>query len=325
MSNFGGTEDSAPVIAAGAKTTSLFATKSILQALAVTAAYLLLSYALVGFRTDQLVLAGIFNALFFGSRVTRRFILGFSVFIVYWIVFDYMKAFPNYHFNQVHIRDLYLLEKSWFGIREEGMLLSPNEFLAQHATPVLDFISGCFYLCWVPVPLVFAAILFFRNRNLFFQFSLTFFWVNLLGFVVYYLYPAAPPWYVEQYGFGFLPHTPGNTAGLARFDAMTGLGIFKGLYSKSSNVFAAMPSLHASYMMIVVFYGIKAGLKAWNILFAIVMVGIWFTAVYTGHHYLLDVLAGMLCAVVGIASFRWWASSKNGKSVLAKLVRVTER
>jgi membrane-associated phospholipid phosphatase len=33
------------------------------------------------------------------------------------------------------------------------------------------------------------------------------------------------------------------------------------------------------------------------------MVGIWFTAVYASHHYILDVLAGITCAVIGISLF----------------------
>ena len=28
--------------------------------------------------------------------------------------------------------------------------------------------------------------------------------------------------------------------------------------------------------------------------------GIWFTAVYTGHHYVIDVLLGIAVAIVGI-------------------------
>jgi membrane-associated phospholipid phosphatase len=33
------------------------------------------------------------------------------------------------------------------------------------------------------------------------------------------------------------------------------------------------------------------------------MVGIWLSAIYTGHHYLLDVLAGILVCFAGIISF----------------------
>jgi membrane-associated phospholipid phosphatase len=127
--------------------------------------------------------------------------------------------------------------------------------------------------------------------------------VNLLGFVVYYIYPAAPPWYLQEYGSHFLSHTPGNTAGLARFDAYFDISVFKNLYAKSSNVFAAMPSLHSSYPLIVIYYGIKERLGLINIVFAVVMGGIWFAAVYTSHHYVLDVLAGIICAAIGILLF----------------------
>lgn len=269
----------------------------------ISAVYLLVSWRLVGFTSDQLVLIGIFNVMYFASPVTRKFILGFSIFIVYWIVFNYMKAFPNYEFDPVHIAGLYHEEKSLFGIRFNGMLLTPNEYLRAHATTFLDVAGGIFYLCWIPVPLAFAAYLFFKNRPQFLRFALTFFLVNLIGFVIYYLYPAAPPWYVQYHRFNFIAGTPGNTGGLARFDAYFHAGIFKSIYAKSSNVFAAMPSLHSSYPVIVLYYGIKSKLGWFNIFFGVVMLGIWFTAVYAGHHYVLDVLAGITCAITGIVVF----------------------
>jgi membrane-associated phospholipid phosphatase len=93
-------------------------------------------------------------------------------------------------------------------------------------------------------------------------------------------------------------------AGLGRFDSYFHVGIFSALYSKSSNVFAAMPSLHAAYPLTVLYFGMKYRL-GWrkNILFALIMVGIWFAAVYSGHHYVLDILAGIACGLAGIALF----------------------
>ena len=64
----------------------------------------------------------------------------------------------------------------------------------------------------------------------------------MIGFVGYYIHPAAPPWYVMNYGFEPILNTPGDVAGLGRFDAMTGLTIFQGLYGRNANVFAAVPS-----------------------------------------------------------------------------------
>lgn len=304
---------------------TLFTAGSIRFAILSSLVYLALSYFLIGFKLDQIILIVLFNLLYFGSRVSRRFIIAFSIFVVYWILFDYQKAFPNFRYSDVHISDLYQLEKSLFGFEWNNKVVTPNEFFAANTSKVLDFLSGLFYLCWIPLPLAFAAVMFFKNRNIFFQFSLTFFLVNLIGWMGYYSFPAAPPWYVAKYGFDFIASTPGNTAGLARFDQLFGTQIFESIYAKSSNVFAAMPSLHAAYMFIVLFYGIKARLRAWNVFFAIVVAGIWFGAVYTSHHYIIDVLAGILCTIVGISLFQWWVKGESGRKTLAKLVRITSK
>lgn len=283
---------------------NLFSVKSISIAVIATVVYLSSSFLLIGFKTDQLFLAVLFNACYFFNQQSRRFILGFSIFIAYWIIFDYMKAIPNYRFNAVHITDLYNAEKSFFGIPVDGLLVTPNEYWLNNQSVYLDLLSGIFYLCWVPVPLAFALYLFFKNKKLFLHFSLTFVLVNLIGFVVYYIYPAAPPWYLQQQGSSFIATTPGNTAGLIRFDHLTGLSVFKNLYAKSSNVFAAMPSLHSSYPLIVLYFSFKKNVRIYmKLLFAIIMLGIWFAAVYTSHHYILDVMAGILCAVTGIVVF----------------------
>jgi hypothetical protein len=281
--------------------------------------YLLISIGLVGYKPDQLVLIFIFNLLFYLSSVTRKFILGFSIFIVYWIIFDYMKAFPNYNYNAVHIADLYNLEKHLFGIHYHGQLITANEYWKINGKTAMDVMAGIFYLCWVPVPLAFAGFLFFKNKKMFLYFSLTFFLVNFIGFIIYYLYPAAPPWYIQTNGFVFHPHTPGNTGGLAKFDQFFHRDIFKSIYSKGSNVFAAMPSLHSSYPVIVLYYGLKNRLGAINIFFAAVMLGIWFTAVYASHHYILDVIAGIICAIIAIFLFRYAATHfKTLKNFLQK-------
>ncbi|MDE6684731.1 MAG: phosphatase PAP2 family protein, partial [Duncaniella sp.] len=125
---------------------------------------------------------------------------------------------------------------------------------------------------------------------------------------------------VAMHGFDFIPGTHGETAGLGRWDAMMGMSIFDGLYSRNSNVFAALPSLHAAYMLIAFIYSLRARCTVWlRILFAFICLGIWFTAVYTSHHYIIDVLAGIGVTILGwllfeqvfmrIPSFRRFMSS----------------
>lgn len=293
-----------------------FASGTVIKTAIISIAYLMLSTLLVGFKTDQLVLIGIFNALFYISSGTRKFIIGFSIFIVYWIIFDYMKAFPNYLFNAVHIEDLYQFEKKIFGIEFNGLLLTPNEYWKLNTTSFLDVVTGVFYLMWVPVPLAFATYLFFKNRKYFIYFSLTFVWVNLLGFVFYYIFPAAPPWYIQEHGFKFISATAGNTAGLSRFDHYFNIHLFQRIYSKGSNVFAAMPSLHSAYPIIVLYFGLKSRLRFVSIFFAVVMLGIWFAAVYNSHHYVLDVIAGILCSFLAISSFELFLKSVKFRGLL---------
>ena len=297
--------------------------KSVVVVSAASLAYLFLSYILVGFKSDQLFLVGLVNGLYYASSQSRKFVTGFSIFAVYWIIFDYMKAFPNYQYNSVHIESLYDLEKNLFGINVGQSILTPNEYWLIHKTTFLNVLTGLFYLTWIPIPLSFATYLFFKDRPAFYPFALTFVLVNLLGFIIYYLYPAAPPWYVQAHGFDFDPHTPGNTAGLARFDQYVGAPVFASIYAKSSNVFAAMPSLHSSYPVIVLYHGLRKRMGSVNWFFGLIMIGIWFSAVYTSHHYVLDVLAGITCALTGITLFHQLQKTNWLKAFIRRMVALT--
>ncbi len=262
----------------------------------------------VGFRPEHSYLALLIAVLFFITPSTRRLVVALLPFAIFGISYDWMNIVPNYQVNPVDIEGLYSSEKSLFGIAVgESTLLTPNEFFALHHAPWVDALAGFFYLCWVPVPILFGLWLYFNKQDMvYLHFAVVFLFVNLLGFAVYYIHPAAPPWYVAKYGMEFIAGTPGDVAGLGRFDAMTGLGIFDTLYARNSNVFAAVPSLHSAYMLIAFIYSLRARCSTWlRILFAIITLGIWFTAVYSGHHYLIDVLLGITTALIGIGIFEF--------------------
>ncbi len=262
--------------------------------------FLLALAATTGIRFDHYLLVAIINSCYFISPQSRRLITGLAIIIVYWIIYDSMKAWPNYDFNEVDILPLYNLEKSFFGIHQGNNILTPNEYLSGYTNSFLDIISGIFYLGWIPLPLFFAFYLYFKHKNLFLRFCMAFFIVNLIGFIIYYLHPAAPPWYIQKYGSVLNVHTKSYAAGLLRFDQYFNIKLFEGLYSKGSNVFAAMPSLHSSYPLIGLIYAWKQPAKSLKIIFALFMVGIWFSAIYLNHHYILDVLAGIGSGLLGI-------------------------
>lgn len=280
-----------------------FSKKSLFGAVIISLLYLVWTIWAIGFRADHLHLLLICILSYFLHPATRKFIIGFSVFIIYWLIYDAMKAIPNYTISEVHIKEPYAIEKLLFGIKTNLGILTPNEYFSIHSSTFWDITAGIFYLNWIPVPLMFAFYLWLVDKVIFLHFSYVFLIVNLIGFIIYYIYPAAPPWYVTLYGFTENFNIPSHEAGLARFDAIFGISLFNNIYARGSHVFAAIPSLHAAYPVIVLFYGIKKGLGWFNVILIIFMVGIWFAAVYTNHHYIIDVILGALCALIGILLF----------------------
>ena len=272
---------------------------------AALAAFLVLTGMFVGLRSDHFLISGLFLALFFASPATRKLSLALLPFIVFAVSYDWMRVYPNYRVNPIDVQGLYEAEKSLFGLTMGGQTLIPCEYFAQHHCAVADFFAGVFYLCWVPVPILFGIYLYFKGqRRLYLRFAMVFLFVNLIGFAGYYIHPAAPPWYAMNYGFEPLLDTPGNVAGLGRWDELMGVQIFHSIYGRNANVFAAVPSLHAAYMVVALAYAVMGHCRRWLIaLFAVIMVGIWWTAVYSGHHYLIDVLLGIGCALLGILLF----------------------
>lgn len=250
-----------------------------------------------------------FYAVLLAVKPTRKWALALTPWLIFACSYDCMRLYPNYKVNPIDVKNLFMAEKHLFGFfHQQEETLIPSQYFALHHNTFLDFMAGIFYLCWVPVPLLFGIYLYIiGEKKTYLNFSIAFLVVNLLGFIGYYLYPAAPPWYALNYGFEPILHTPGNVAGLGRWDNLTGLNIFQTLYGKNANVFAAVPSLHSAYMLVATIYAIIGKRSVYTItIFSTICVGIWFTAVYTCHHYIIDVLLGILTAVLGIILLQWF-------------------
>lgn len=258
-----------------------------------------------------ILLYGVLVAL----KPTRKMAYALTPWLLFACSYDWMRLLPNWKVNPINVQGIYEAEKHLFGIATATGTLIPCEWFAEHHNTLGDIIAGISYLSWVPVPLGFAVYLFFKGER---QWSMRMSWafllVNLAGFACYYIHPAAPPWYVINHGFEVVLDTPGNVGGLIRFDELIRIPIFQSIYSGNSNVFAAVPSLHSTYMMVATLYAILTRQHWLTIgIFSLLTVGIWFTAVYSGHHYVLDVLLGILLAVVtlGVYEMVWRMASKK--------------
>lgn len=239
--------------------------------------------------------------LYFGSQKSRYLAIGFTPFFIYLICYSSLKVLHDFNGFPIHLEDLYLLEKQLFGINVDGTRMILCEYFDLNQTLLGDLISGIFYITWAPFPIIFGLILYFAGRRkLLFDFWMCFLIANIFGFIGYIFYPAAPPWYYMEFGNQLIIDTPSSAAGLLRFDELVGIPIYSSLYSGGTNTFGAMPSMHAAFPMILLYYSIKYGNKALIVIFIISMFAIWFGAVYSGHHYILDLLAGFVCGILGI-------------------------
>jgi hypothetical protein len=129
------------------------------EALTVTvimALFLLLTGIFIGLRSEHLLMAALYLVLFFAGLPTRKLAVALLPFAIFGISYDWMRICPNYEVNPIDVAGLYNLEKSLFGVMDNGLLVTPCEYFAAHNWPIADVFAGIFYLCWVPVPILFG-------------------------------------------------------------------------------------------------------------------------------------------------------------------------
>ena len=82
------------------------------------------------------------------SDRSRRFALAVLIYLTYLLLYDALPIVPNYTISNIHIRDIYEIEKKLFGIYRNGRMITLNEYFQHHHTPILDFLTGLCYLNW---------------------------------------------------------------------------------------------------------------------------------------------------------------------------------
>ena len=262
--------------------------------------YIAVVWALGGLRADH-VFIGLLGLLDLYNEKTRSFLTQFFPFMLTGVIYDSMRYFYWKGIEgRVHVTEPYRLELTWFGIHGQ----TPNEWLDGHRRLVLDLACGFAYLVYVGEYLAIAFLLFFRHRfDVLRTFALSFLIVNLLGFATYFIYPAAPPWYVSAFGLG-----PARTdvhsaaAAASRFDLLLGTHFFDEMYGRGVDVYGAYPSLHVAYPLLAAWAAFRVRELRWA---RIPAVGFFLlmclSAVYLQHHYVVDLLLGVAYAIATVA------------------------
>ncbi|WP_134739265.1 phosphatase PAP2 family protein [Nocardioides sp. 503] len=180
--------------------------------------------------------------------------------------------------------------------------VSLQQQLVDGAPHWYDGVAALIYVThFVAIPLV-TGLVWFRMRDRFGAWLAAILTFTVVGVTGYVVYPAAPPWWAsEQDRIGVVDRISGIGWHYLNLEPIARLTEFS---QGRSNPVAAMPSLHAGAALLVALFlwtsvgnRVRTALLLYAGLMALVLV-------YTGEHYVVDVVVGWLTAGVAVAASR---------------------
>jgi membrane-associated phospholipid phosphatase len=208
-----------------------------------------------------------------------------------------------------HIMPLIDADKAMFGghvptVWLQQHLYHPGQVQWWEVVVSLVYVSH-----FLTVPTV-AVILWLRSRPQWARYMRRWFTLSVAGLVTYFLYPAAPPWWASLHGYLPEPVARISTAGSNAIGLHSAGNTLNALQVEASNPVAAMPSLHTAYAMMAVAFFLPVVRRRWWPVLLAYPIAMTFTLVYSGEHYVIDVLVGWLYVaatflLVGMAERLW--------------------
>lgn len=276
-----------------------FLSPHVLGAAVLALSYCLFHYWMGGFMLCHLLFAGVVIVLYLTHPLSRQLVFLASPLLLKEVLFDFLRYIPFDWLKPIHVIEPYLVDTALFGLVRGGTLVPLHEFVGSFANGFWNLLFGAAYHLLEPVAYLSLFLLWrLHSRGKAERYAVALLLMNLFAFMTYVSYPAAAPWYVHQYGF-LSPAAPvlGNPAGLAQFDAMLGVPLSAGIYGSSPFVFGAIPSMHAGITMMSLLFFLHLR-KKWALGMGVYVLTMWVGALYLQHHYLIDVVLGMLYALV---------------------------
>jgi membrane-associated phospholipid phosphatase len=272
-----------------------------------------------------------------GRRALWTVLVDFVPFAAVLVVYDYLQGIsdtlgmPTWWHPQINI------DRFLFAGTEPTIWL--QEHLKYPTAQWWDVAVSITYVSFFFMPYVTAAVLWLRSRREFRRWALRFVTLSFLGFSLFALIPAAPPWAAAQCSAADVAGHPADPACMGFSAAFTDGGVlgrvthqehgaapwvqrlsgrgFDLLHLRfasaviktgqgSFDAVAAVPSLHAGGTMLFVLFFWRRSRRWVRVILAAYAVFMGFALVYSAEHYVSDVLAGWLCALaVSVAFTRW--------------------
>jgi membrane-associated phospholipid phosphatase len=173
-----------------------------------------------------------------------------------------------------------------------------------------DYATFAVYLSHFFVTLLVAVALWRFAHHRFGRFRTLVVALATAGFVTYVLFPAVPPWLAAYHDY--LPPVARTVGEMWQHVGLSPASALFETQTAFYNEVAALPSLHAAYpiLLLLFFWGagiwVRLGLAGYALAMA-------FTLVYTGEHYVSDILVGWAYAAVTFAAVTAaWRMAQRG-------------
>eukprot|EP01112_Ceratiomyxa_fruticulosa_P016560 TRINITY_DN5024_c0_g1_i1.p1 TRINITY_DN5024_c0_g1~~TRINITY_DN5024_c0_g1_i1.p1 ORF type:complete len:425 (-),score=43.28 TRINITY_DN5024_c0_g1_i1:150-1424(-) len=225
---------------------------------------------------------------------------------VYLIIYALFPQIPNSEKYPINVSYLVSAESTLFG----GYL--PFEILNRMDNPYFDVLCAIPYTLHIPLPLIFILIALIWQRDAVLPFLHCIGIASLVGVIVQFVFPTAPPWYFAKYGESPANYDMrGDPAGLARVDTLFGSNFYHEMFEQSTIVFGAFPSLHVTWATLICLFicsftncckgcaegkFFKAPWKCPKWIPPLYVIWLSFAVVYLEHHFVIDVIGGLVLA-----------------------------
>lgn len=245
----------------------------------------------ISIEPEYVVLALVLVAFALGRG--KQFIFDFVPFLILFLAYEQLGGLAGRTGIAPH--DIGAWEQALFGGTLPNVWLQSHLYDPPHST-LLHWLTMGFYFMHFVVPMGTGFILWLKDRRRYWIFVATLLAMSLVAFVFYLFFPTAPPWY--QY-----PHQVHHVLD----EVINGWGVNyyeSPLFTFDSDKFAAFPSLHAAYptLAAVSVWGLNRKL---GVAFFAYSLCVYFSIVYLGEHYVLDILAAIvLVALVSTVVFQ---------------------
>jgi membrane-associated phospholipid phosphatase len=272
--------------------------------MAVWAVAFVVGWLAIGLPTDPLYAFGWLWAATVAWRIDRpwRSHLGFArdwlPIVLLLAAYNLSRGFAD-NGRTPHVLELIAADRGMFGWATGGQV--PTVWLQRHlydpdVVHWWDVLVSWVYFSHFVTALTVAVVLWLRNRERWAAYVRRWFFLCAAGLITYFLYPAAPPWWAAEYGL--LPAVARISTRGWRAVGMHGAGNVLNAGQIAANPVAAMPSLHSAFaLFVVVFFFPVVRRRWWPVLLAYPL-AMTFTLLYSGEHYMIDVLVGWVYVAI---------------------------